>query len=291
MNADEWPEQAQNTYNLELSKADNHRNLESSETWADLICEGDLYNDECINLHITLNNRKRQCFINNFLRNMTKHRLHNPNFPEPNHITCFLGECRFYSRIYILSMVEKIYVPKGKNILTKNGCTCKNEYKTNTGKTIKNGCTNEGSITPWCVVEGRCGAQGASKTRWYDRCSATSETPVKVIYGKDYFYQNLKGIILYIVVFVVAIPIILYRYGFTEVLEVYMPNFDLLATAVSFGGGPSNSRIFQELYNTDSENILGQTSTLMINYLSLLGLTYLVARRVNITNSLAKGWG
>jgi len=188
-------------------------------------------------------------------------------------------------------MPEKIYIPKGKDILTKNGCTCKNEYKTNTGKTIKNGCTNEGSVIPWCVVEGECGEQGASKTRWYDRCSATSEAPVKVIYGKDYFYQNMKGIIFYIVVFVIAIPIILYRYGFTEVLEVYMPNFDLLATAVSFGGGPSNSRIFQELYNTNSENILGKASTLLINYLSLLGLTYLIARRVNITKSLAKGWG
>ena len=188
-------------------------------------------------------------------------------------------------------MTEETYVPKGKDILTKNGCTCKNEYKTNSGKTIKNACTNEGSIIPWCVVEGRCGVQGSSKTRWLDRCSTKSGAPVKVIYGKDYFYQNLKGIILYIVVFVIAIPIILYRYGFTEVLEVYMPNFDLLATAVSFGGGPGNSRIFQELYNTDSENILGQTSTLLINYLSLLGLTYLVARRVNSTKSLAKGWG
>ena len=36
---------------------------------------------------------------------------------------------------------------------------------------------------------------------------------------------------------------------------------------------------------------MGQISTLIINYLSLLGLTYLVARRVNITKSLAKGWG
>jgi hypothetical protein len=188
-------------------------------------------------------------------------------------------------------MPEKIYIPSGKDILTTNGCVCKNEYKTNSGKTIKNSCNTEGTIIPWCVVKGKCGVQGKGKTTWYDKCILSSKSPIEITYGKNYFSQNLKGIFIYIVVFVIIIPTILYRYGFTELLEVYMPNFDLLATAVSFGGGPGNSRIFQELYDKNSKNILGQTSTLMINYLSLLGLTYLVARRVNSTNSLAKGWG
>ena len=44
------------------------------------------------------------------------------------------------------------------------------------------------------------------------------------------------GIIIYISIFVIIIPIILYKYKFYEFLEVYMPNFDLLATAVSFRG-------------------------------------------------------
>ena len=188
-------------------------------------------------------------------------------------------------------MPEKIYIPSGKDILTTNGCVCKNEYKTNSGKTIKNSCNTEGTIIPWCVVKGKCGVQGKGKTTWYDKCILSSKSPIEITYGKNYFSQNLKGIFIYIVVFVIIIPIILYRYGFTELLEVYMPNFDLLATAVSFGGGPANTRIFKELYNTHSENILGKTSTLLINYLSLLGLTYLIARRVNITKSVAKGWG
>ena len=187
-------------------------------------------------------------------------------------------------------MPEKIYIPSGKDILTTNGCVCKNEYKTNSGKTIKNSCNTEGTIIPWCVVKGKCGVQGKGKTTWYDKCILSSKSPIEITYGKNYFSQNLKGIFIYIVVFVIIIPIILYRYGFTELLEVYMPNFDL-ATAVSFGGGPANTRIFKELYNTHSENILGKTSTLLINYLSLLGLTYLIARRVNITKSVAKGWG
>jgi hypothetical protein len=194
---------------------------------------------------------------------------------------------------------KKIYVPKGKDILTTNGCTCKNEYKDDSGKTIKNSCTAEGSSDePWCVVKGKCGAKGRNSeirphVRWYDNCTLTGQAAGvgDIVYGKDYFDQNMKGIIVYIVIFVIAIPIILYRFKFYGFLEVYMPNFDLLATAVSFGGGPGDTRIFQELYNKNSNNLLGQTSMLFINYLSLLGLTYLVARQVKISKSIAKGWG
>jgi hypothetical protein len=190
-------------------------------------------------------------------------------------------------------MTEKAYIPEGKDILTVNGCTCKSEYKSESGNSYKNACNLDDATVPWCVVEGKCGRllnNGKLKGKWWDQCAAKGED-ITPIYGKNYFNQNLKGIFIYIVIFVITIPILMYRYGFNELLEVYMPNFDLLATAVSFGGGPGNTRIFQELYNTKSENLLGQLSTLFINYMSLLGLTYLVARRVNLTKSLAKGWG
>ena len=92
MNAVEWPYQVQDTYNLELFKADNCRNIKNGETFADLICEGDLYNNECINLHITLNNRKKQCFIMNFFSNVMKPRSQHSDFPEPNHNYLFSWE-------------------------------------------------------------------------------------------------------------------------------------------------------------------------------------------------------
>jgi hypothetical protein len=191
-------------------------------------------------------------------------------------------------------MIDKPYIPKGKDIITTNGCKCKNEYKSESGTVYKQSCNIDDATDPWCIVEGKCGqsvAGGELKGKWWDRCTASSKKPDDIVYGKHYFTQNLKGIAIYIIVFVITIPILLYKYRYNEILEVYMPNFDLLATAVSFGGGPRDSRIFQELYNSGSENIMGQTSTLFINYLSLLGLTYLVARRVDITKSLAKGWG
>ena len=190
-------------------------------------------------------------------------------------------------------MTKKAYIPKGKDILTVNGCTCKSEYKSESGNEYKNACNLDDATVPWCIVEGKCGklvSEGNLKGKWWDQCAAKGED-IPPIYGKKYFSQNLKGIFIYIVIFVITIPILLYRYGFNELLEVYMPNFDLLATAVSFGGGPGNTRIFQELYNPNSQSLLGKISTLFINYLSLLGLTYLVARRVNLTKSLAKGWG
>ncbi len=92
MNDAEWPDQVHDTYDLELFKADNRRNLENGETLADLICEGDLYDNEYINLHITLNNRKKQCFITSFLSKATKANPQNTDFPRPNHNYLFSWE-------------------------------------------------------------------------------------------------------------------------------------------------------------------------------------------------------
>jgi len=191
-------------------------------------------------------------------------------------------------------MINDTYIPKGKNIKTTHGCICKSEYKSESGNKIKDSCSLDDATIPWCLVEGKCGqrvSNGKLKGKWWDKCTASSGVPEEFIYGKNYFWRNMKGIIIFNIIFVITIPLLLYRQGFHELLEVYMPNFDLLATAVSFGGGPGDTRIFQELYNPASSNLMGQTSTLLINYMSLLGLTYLVARRVNLTKSLAKGWG
>ena len=35
-------------------------------------------------------------------------------------------------------MTEEPYVPKGKDIVTTNGCVCKNKYKSTGEKNIKN---------------------------------------------------------------------------------------------------------------------------------------------------------
>ena len=75
-----------------------------------------------------------------------------------------------------------------------------------------------------------------------------------------------------------------------EILEAYLPNLDLLATTIAFNSGPGKSVIFNALYDSNPENMLSYVSTTAISYLCLLGLTYLVARRVKKTKSLLQGW-
>ena len=193
-------------------------------------------------------------------------------------------------------MSEKKYIPKGKDILTRHGCICKNKYVDSDDRTHIDTCTTDDGDAVWCAVKGKCGMPnltGKLKGQWWDNCDLAPRSVFdsSIKYGKKYFGYNMIGIIIYIIIFVITIPIILYRSGYHAFLEVYMPNFDLLATAISYGAGPGKYNIFQELYNSKSDNLLGYSSTLFINYLSLLGLTYLVARRVKLTKSLAKGWG
>ena len=85
INDTEWPDQASDTYSLELFKADNRRNLKNDDTLADLVCEGDLYNNECLNLHITLNDRRKQCFLTSFFKKASRQKTHHSDFPQPNH--------------------------------------------------------------------------------------------------------------------------------------------------------------------------------------------------------------
>ena len=188
------------------------------------------------------------------------------------------------------------YIPKGKNIKTRHGCTCVNEFKTFQGeKKIKNACTLFDDDEAWCLVKGKCGRAaiaGTYKGKYWDYClpSKTSFLDSSIKDGPNYVRNNLIGISIFVIIFIITIPTILYKSGYHALLEVYMPNFDLLATAVSYNGGPYGIPIFQELYNPNSHNLLGFSSRLFINYLSLLGLTYLVARRVKLSKSLSKGW-
>lgn len=190
---------------------------------------------------------------------------------------------------------NSVHIPTGPKIVTRHGCICKHKWKTEDGKTVTNSCSLHDSSEPWCEVKGKCGIYVGEETKnsqWYDICTPHKRSffEENVTYGRNYFKTNILGIIIYILIFVITIPLLLYKFGLYEILEVYMPNFDLLATAISFNGGPLNYPIFQELYNKNTQNWLGYISSLFINYISLLGLTFLVARRVKYTKSVIKGW-
>lgn len=201
---------------------------------------------------------------------------------------------------------NRTYIPikLQKEFRTVGGCECKDEYQyldeEGQHKTAKNSCAlgYKGKIlgTSWCETKENCGTKYIINNKEYyrDRCVRNRRTELlgedKKNLGKEYFRKNLLGILFYIIVFMILIPYLLFRNKQFEFLEVYMPNFDLLATSLTFQSIALGSPYFQELYNDSSQNILGYGSTQLINYMSLVALTYIVSHRVISTKSLAKGW-
>ena len=203
-----------------------------------------------------------------------------------------------------------VFVPKGKNIRTRNGCICKNLYYADDGRKHVKECADDGDDGgAWCRTKDKCGYVGRGRgkggkkmIRSYDYCSPQSlisnvfaDAPTLhkgwSRYGENYFLYNLIGIAIFYVIFVFAVPYFLYKNKYSELLEVYLPNFDLLATAVSFAGGPTDKNIFQELYHAGSGNLVGFFSSLMINYMSLMGIIYIVAMYAKKSKSIATGLG
>jgi len=105
---------------------------------------------------------------------------------------------------------------------------------------------------------------------------------------KNKINKHIIGIITYIVIFVIGIPIILYKYSYFTLLEGYLPNIDLLANVLSWYGGPFN--IWEDLYSPNQLSVYRFMSSSIINYIALLGLTYIVAREVKLTGNIIKGW-
>ena len=98
------------------------------------------------------------------------------------------------------------------------------------------------------------------------------------------------GFIIYFIVFVVVIPYILFKNELWGILAAYMPNLDLLATIISYHGGPMDSSIWKHLYSPTDPSFDGYVSRELINYFSLLGITYLIAKQTHKNKSVFKGW-
>ena len=101
------------------------------------------------------------------------------------------------------------------------------------------------------------------------------------------FSKHMIGFITFIVIFVVIIPIILYNMRNYNFLEVYLPNVDLIANILTWAGGPND--IWMNLYRDDA-NLSNFTTQTIINYIALLGVTFLVARETKKSNNIFTGW-
>ena len=96
------------------------------------------------------------------------------------------------------------------------------------------------------------------------------------------------GFIVFLVIFMIIIPLLLLKNKQYNLLEAYMPNIDLIATVITWHGGLFN--IWEHLYPPTPLTIYGFSSQTFINYMALLGLTYIVIRETKRTNSIIKGW-
>jgi len=109
----------------------------------------------------------------------------------------------------------------------------------------------------------------------------------QIIIDKTSPVKDVIGFISFLIIFVVLIPIILYKRKNFNFLEVYLPNVDLIANLLTWIRGPYN--IWSDLYK-DSNSISRFTSQTLINYIALLGVTFIIARETKKTNNIFAGW-
>ena len=102
--------------------------------------------------------------------------------------------------------------------------------------------------------------------------------------------KTFIGLGIYIIIFAILIPLSLMKYGYYELIESYMPNLDLIAGLVSFEGGIFPAHLFMNLYQITPISLPAFLSQTTINYMALLGVTFIIARETYITKSIAKGW-
>jgi hypothetical protein len=96
------------------------------------------------------------------------------------------------------------------------------------------------------------------------------------------------GWVIFIAIFILTIPYLLFNNKFYSILEAYLPNLDLIATVLTWRNGPYN--IWNHFYPSPVYNYYGYFSQTIINYMALLGLTFIITRETKKTKSMIKGW-
>lgn len=102
------------------------------------------------------------------------------------------------------------------------------------------------------------------------------------------FYKGLIGFLLYVSLFVVLLPLLLLKGQYYTLLEAYLPNVDMVATVLSFIGGPY--LIWRDLYVPTPYTQAQFYYQTFCNFLALCGLTFLVSRETYMSKSISKGW-
>jgi len=99
----------------------------------------------------------------------------------------------------------------------------------------------------------------------------------------------LIGFLFYVVFIVIIIPFILLKFKFYKILECYVPNVDLIANVLTWWEGPFD--LFKYLYKQIPTSFFALFTQTFINYLALLGLTYIVIKKSVQNKNIYAGWG
>jgi len=111
--------------------------------------------------------------------------------------------------------------------------------------------------------------------------------------GPTYISKYIFGTFIYIIIFVIIIPILLIKHDYLELLTAYFPNIDMIATILGYNGGPNiftMENMWLYLYNPSNFTIFGFISTNLMNYFALLGATLLISYTTYKSKSWKKGW-
>lgn len=103
------------------------------------------------------------------------------------------------------------------------------------------------------------------------------------------FANALIGFILFISIIVIFLPIVFCKLKYASLLKAWMPNVDLIANVLTWWRGPFD--IFGHLYPQLPTTFFSLASQTSINYLALLGLTYVVIAKAIKHNNIHAGWG
>jgi len=99
--------------------------------------------------------------------------------------------------------------------------------------------------------------------------------------------KSLFGFLTFIFIFVIIIPFFLLKFKYYMFLQGYMPNIDLIANLLSWHGGYG---IWDHLYPPSPTTLAGFYNQTIINYISLLGVSFIISRETKKTNSIIAGW-
>jgi hypothetical protein len=120
-------------------------------------------------------------------------------------------------------------------------------------------------------------------------CSKSKKKIKNILLTKNEKITAILGTTIYILFFIIIIPIILYKLNFTNLLKIYIINTDLISIVISYHKGPFQN-IFKYLYN-NTDPFIGYLSQNIINLSVLTSLFYIrliESKKENIYVSISK---